>query len=108
MAEPTVKIPYLDLITGGVGQILTALPVFLAAYKILHGIWAAKQNPNAYQIWLAAHPGGTLEQFQHEQFTQFNTYLLTESQAVVDFTAQWLESHGYVKQPDGSWLPPTA
>src|SRR5512137_1464340 len=108
MGTTEYKIPYLDVITGSVGQILTALPVFIAAYKILHGIWASKQDPNAYQIWLETHPGGTLEQFQHEQFTQYNAYLLAESQAVVDFTAQWLESHGYVKQPDGSWKPVSA
>jgi hypothetical protein len=105
MAE--VKIPYLDIITGGLSQVLTALPIFMAAYKILYGIWTAKQDPNAYQIWLASHPEGTVEQYQHEQFTAFNAYLATEAQAVVDFTDQWLTAHGYVKQPDGSWMPPT-
>jgi hypothetical protein len=104
MAEPG-KIPYLDVVTGSMAQILTALPIFIAAYKILHGIWTAKQDPTEYERWLAAHPGGTLEQFQHEQFAKFNLYLSSQAEAVIDFTDQWLLSHGYVKQPDGSWKP---
>ncbi len=81
-------IPVIDVINAGLGQVLTSLPLILGAYQILYLIWK-KMDPTL-------------------TFADYNQRLLDESVSVKDFSAQWLESHGYVKQPDGTWKPPEA
>ena len=88
MPETKGPIPYLDLVNGGLGQVLTLLPLAFTAYKLLHSIWASGT------------PGLTFE--------EYNAKLLAASDKVDTFAETWLTTHGYQKQADGSWTAPGA
>jgi hypothetical protein len=68
-----------------VNTVSTVLPAAIAAYRAM------------YSVFKRSHPDATFE--------DFNAALLSDSQEVQAASTEWLVSHGYVQDSDGTWSP---
>jgi len=99
-------IPYVDLVIAGLGQVNLAIPLIATAIMTLFGIWK-KTQADTFAAWQAAHPGGTLPDWQTLMFAKFcDGYLRAQATEGLAENEAWFLAHGYTKDESGHWVAP--